>query len=370
MVGVVGGILGDAGVNIAGMQVSRDAKGGVGAGRPLGRQRHPGRDPRRDRDVHQRDVRARRRPDLRWSGHRRGRHVFTSSLPSRDPGHVPITTTFCDWWSRPRETQDASRRARGVASDSTARTSRIPGCSTSRQGRRVPQLKKPGAPAIAAVAATGPVGRGADRRHADVSRSHQPRAAPRPPTASSSPSSGPTTSRTPSRSPTSARRRSRPPSSACSRPARPSPRPRARARATTTSTSSSSARAPTGSSWCSPSSATSATRTRGSPTTRRSTCPTRSPSRSTGRCTTRSPSPTGASTTPRCGRPTTTGRTTRTCTSTGWRSTTSASPPAATPSTVTSPSGSRCRSTRRSTAAATAASRPARRSPPARRRGP
>ena len=28
MVGVVGGILGDAGVNIAGMQVARDAKGG------------------------------------------------------------------------------------------------------------------------------------------------------------------------------------------------------------------------------------------------------------------------------------------------------------------------------------------------------
>ena len=40
----------------------------------------------------------------------------------------------------------------------------------------------------------------------------------------------------------------------------------------------------------------------------------------------------------RCGRPTTTVPTTRTCTSTGWRSTTSRSPRAGTPSTVTSPS--------------------------------
>ena len=37
MVGTVGGILGDAGVNIAGMQVARDAKGGQRAGRALGR---------------------------------------------------------------------------------------------------------------------------------------------------------------------------------------------------------------------------------------------------------------------------------------------------------------------------------------------
>ncbi len=37
MVGTVGGILGDAGVNIAGMQVARDAKGGSRAGRALGR---------------------------------------------------------------------------------------------------------------------------------------------------------------------------------------------------------------------------------------------------------------------------------------------------------------------------------------------
>ena len=46
MVGTVGGILGDAGVNIAGMQVSRDAKGGSGAGRAVGRLRDPRRDPR------------------------------------------------------------------------------------------------------------------------------------------------------------------------------------------------------------------------------------------------------------------------------------------------------------------------------------
>lgn len=76
---------------------------------------------------------------------------------------------------------------------------------------------------------------------------------------------------------------------------------------------------------------------------------------STARCTTRSPSRTGPWTTPRCGRRTTTGRTTTTCTSRGWRPTTSVSRRVATRSTVTSPSGSRCRSTRHSTAATTAA---------------
>ena len=63
MVGTVGRILGDAGVNIAGMQVSPRREGRPGAGRALGRLRDPGRgargDPRLDRRA---DERARRRP--------------------------------------------------------------------------------------------------------------------------------------------------------------------------------------------------------------------------------------------------------------------------------------------------------------------
>ena len=43
VVGAVGRMLGDAGVNIAGMQVGRDAKGGDGARRAHGRLGHPGR---------------------------------------------------------------------------------------------------------------------------------------------------------------------------------------------------------------------------------------------------------------------------------------------------------------------------------------
>ena len=64
MVGTVGGILGEAGVNIAGMQVARDAKGGqalVALSRRLG---DPGRDARRDRGRHRRRLGARRRPGL------------------------------------------------------------------------------------------------------------------------------------------------------------------------------------------------------------------------------------------------------------------------------------------------------------------
>ena len=52
MVGTVGRILGDAGVNIAGMQVARDEQGRRRPGRALGRHRHPRRDARRDRARH------------------------------------------------------------------------------------------------------------------------------------------------------------------------------------------------------------------------------------------------------------------------------------------------------------------------------
>ena len=49
IVGTVGRVLGEAGVNIAGMQVSRDRRGGSRPGRHDGRLRHPDRSPRRPR---------------------------------------------------------------------------------------------------------------------------------------------------------------------------------------------------------------------------------------------------------------------------------------------------------------------------------
>ena len=58
MVGTVGGILGDAGVNIAGMQVSRDAKGGQALVALSVDSRDPGRDPGRDRGRHRRRDRS------------------------------------------------------------------------------------------------------------------------------------------------------------------------------------------------------------------------------------------------------------------------------------------------------------------------
>ena len=64
MVGTVGGILGDAGVNIAGMQVARDAKGGEALVALSVDSVDPRRDAGRDRVRHRRPERPRRRPHL------------------------------------------------------------------------------------------------------------------------------------------------------------------------------------------------------------------------------------------------------------------------------------------------------------------
>ena len=62
MVGTVGKILGDAGVNIAGMQVSRNAEGRPGPGRAVRRLRGAGRGARGDPRLDRRRDRPRRRP--------------------------------------------------------------------------------------------------------------------------------------------------------------------------------------------------------------------------------------------------------------------------------------------------------------------
>ena len=63
MVGTVGGILGEAQVNIAGMQVARDDQGRSCAGRALGRLGDPARGAGADLPGHGRRVGPRRRPD-------------------------------------------------------------------------------------------------------------------------------------------------------------------------------------------------------------------------------------------------------------------------------------------------------------------
>ena len=60
MVGTVGGVLGGAGINIAGMQVCRDDQGRARAGRPVGRHRDPGRRARGDRAPRSRPSRSAR----------------------------------------------------------------------------------------------------------------------------------------------------------------------------------------------------------------------------------------------------------------------------------------------------------------------
>ena len=74
MVGTVGQILGDAGVNIAGMQVSRDAKGGHALVALSVDSAIPADVARRDRAGHRRRRGARRQPRL-----------------SRDPERAPLT---------------------------------------------------------------------------------------------------------------------------------------------------------------------------------------------------------------------------------------------------------------------------------------
>ena len=94
MVGTVGQILGDAGINIAGMQVSRDEQRRPGAGRAVrrlrGARRRAGGDPR----GHRRRVGARRRPDPArtqapgtvqetWTGRPRGSRVGSATCRAR-----------------------------------------------------------------------------------------------------------------------------------------------------------------------------------------------------------------------------------------------------------------------------------------------
>ncbi len=64
MVGTVGGILGDAGGQHRRHAGLAPGQGRRGAGRPVGRLGHPGRDARRDRDRHRRGLGPRRRPRL------------------------------------------------------------------------------------------------------------------------------------------------------------------------------------------------------------------------------------------------------------------------------------------------------------------
>ena len=162
MVGTVGGILGDAGVNIAGMQVARDAKGGARAGRALGRLGIPAETLAEiEAAIDAASVRA---VDLADTGRRRQATI----TPVRRRGRAPAAGVG-------RTASPAPRRRRAGARPRVELVARGGSTGSARSGRGRPRPRTPGP---AATITPRALGLGGDRGRAAAAGSSHHRASP------------------------------------------------------------------------------------------------------------------------------------------------------------------------------------------------